>query len=221
MSLESCVVKSHARLFKLFRDFWFFCIVFGFADEHIWPWYKHVASISVKSPVLLSKEHLKSELHHNSALKHDQVSQAELAEIRTALTTCLDQPDATQIIKTLTFAQCSYLQSVFKLETMRVMNSADAASFQKIFHYLEDNAIQKDKAGIWYCIFCMAKKIFLTYLSVINGLPKTMERDRDLETQVQFLLVKVSAPLLTTFFLSEFYRNNSSLTTKQKHSSIT
>ncbi len=86
------------------------------------------------------------------------------------------------------------MQSVLKLETMRVMNSADnAASFQQIFHYLEDNAIQKDKAGIWFCIFCMAKKIFGTYLSVVAGLPKTLERDRDLENQVQFLLVKVCA----------------------------
>lgn len=67
--------KYHSRLFKLFRDFWFFCIVFGFADENIWPWYKHVASISIKSPVLLSREHLRSELHFNYAFKQDQVSQ--------------------------------------------------------------------------------------------------------------------------------------------------
>jgi phosphatidylinositol 4-kinase len=67
--------KFQSRLFKLFRDFWFFCIVFGFADENMWPWYKHVASISIKSPVLLSREHLKSELHFNSAFKQEQVSQ--------------------------------------------------------------------------------------------------------------------------------------------------
>lgn len=67
--------KFQSRLFKLFRDFWFFCIVFGFADENIWAsWYKHVAIISTKSPVLLSKEHLKSELQFNSVIKHDQVS---------------------------------------------------------------------------------------------------------------------------------------------------
>ena len=182
--------RFQSRLFKLFRDFWFFCIVFGFADENLWPWYKHVASISVKSPVLLSKEHLKSELHHNSALKHDQVSQAELTEIRNTLYTWLDQPDASQIIKNLTFAQCSYLQSVFKLETLRVINSADSNSYQQIFQYLEDNAIQKDKAGIWYCIFCMAKKIFTIYLNVMDSLPKNLDRDKELENMVQFLLVK-------------------------------
>ena len=52
-------------------------------------WYRGVALIATKSPVLLSKEHLKSELHHNSAFKNEQVSQAELLEIRNSLTTQL------------------------------------------------------------------------------------------------------------------------------------
>lgn len=73
---------------------------------------------------------------------------------------------------------------------LSVINSADANSFQQIFQYLEDTTIQKDKAGIWYCIFCMAKKSFLIYLDVVYMLPKTPNRDRDLENQVQFLLVK-------------------------------
>jgi phosphatidylinositol 4-kinase len=70
--------KFQSRLFKLFRDFWFFCVVFGFTDEssNTWPlhWYRSVALIATKSPVLLSKEHLKSELHHNSAFKNEQIS---------------------------------------------------------------------------------------------------------------------------------------------------
>lgn len=120
MSIDT---KLQSRFFKLFRDFWFFCVIFGFSDEQagIWPaqWYKGVAQIATKSPVLLSKEHLKSELHFNSAFKNDQASQAELTEIRNSITNLLDQPEASQIIKNLTFAQCSYLQSVFKLETLR------------------------------------------------------------------------------------------------------
>ena len=154
-------------------------------------WYRGVALIATKSPVLLSKEHLKSELHHNSAFKNEQVSQAELLEIRNSLTTQLAEfTDTYQIIKYLTFAQCSYLQSVFKLEKLRIINLSNAYSFQQIFNYLEDTTIQKDKAGIWYCIHCMAKKNFNTYLDVVAKLPKTIERDRDLENMVQFLLVK-------------------------------
>lgn len=70
------------------------------------------------------------------------------------------------------------------------MNSADSNSYQQIFQYLEDTTIQKDKAGIWFCILCMAKKSFSIYLDVVFSLPKTPERDRDLENMVQFLLVK-------------------------------
>ena len=102
----------------------------------------------------------------------------------------LDHPEATQYIKYLTFAQCSYLPSVFKVETLRVVNLSNATAFQQIFHYLEDSTIQKDKEGIWFCIFCMAKKSFQTYLDVVFKLPKTRERDIDLENMVQFLLVK-------------------------------
>ena len=77
MPYEDITSKFQSRLFKLFRDFWFFCVIFGFAEEStsMWPasWYVGVGLIATKSPVLLSKEHLKSELHHNSAFKNEQV----------------------------------------------------------------------------------------------------------------------------------------------------
>ncbi len=200
MPLEAINSKFQSRLFKLFRDFWFFCVIFGFADINItdtsnnsWPhqWYRSLALIATKSPVLLSKEHLKSELHHNSAFKNEQISAAELTEIRNSLSSQLTEfSDTYPIIKYLTFAQCSYLQSVFKLEKLRIQNLSNAYSYQQIFYYLEDITIQKDKAGIWYCILCMANKNFNTYLDVVSKLPKTVERDKDLENMVQFLLVK-------------------------------
>jgi phosphatidylinositol 4-kinase len=72
----------------------------------------------------------------------------------------------------------------------RVKNSSDSQSFQYIFSYLEDATIQKDKAGLWVCIVYIAQKIFNIYLEVMSAQPKTLARDRDLERQVQFLLVK-------------------------------
>lgn len=77
MPTESITSRFQSRLFKLFRDFWFFCVIFNFSDENPnWPsqWYRGVSMIATKSPVLLSKEHLKSELHHNSAFKNEQIS---------------------------------------------------------------------------------------------------------------------------------------------------
>jgi len=71
--VEAITSKFQSRLFKLFRDFWFFCTLFGFTDEASTEWYRCVALIATKSPVLISKEHLKSELHHNSAFKNEQV----------------------------------------------------------------------------------------------------------------------------------------------------
>ena len=43
MPIESITSKFQSRLFKLFRDFWFFCTIFGFTDQasNTWPveWY--------------------------------------------------------------------------------------------------------------------------------------------------------------------------------------
>ncbi|CAF0782495.1 unnamed protein product [Brachionus calyciflorus] len=182
--------NSDLRLLKLFRDFWFFCVVFGFTDETPWPWSKVVASIATKSPVLVSKEHLKSELKFNYVFTDDQASPTELADLKAAITLWFDQQEVANYIKYLTYAQSSYLQSVYKLETLRVRVSADSFAYQQIFQYLEDGTIQKDKANIWFCISCIAKKSFSIYLDVVENLPKTQERDRDLENMVQFLLVK-------------------------------
>lgn len=44
---------------------------------------------------------------------------AEFIEMKNSISAWLDHSEASQIIKNLTFAQCSYLQSVFKLETLR------------------------------------------------------------------------------------------------------
>lgn len=85
--------------------------------------------------------------------------------------------------------KCSNFIFIFFL-IRRVVSLSNAAAFQQIFHYLEDTTIQKDKAGIWFCIFCMAKRSFQSYLDTVSKLPKTRERDLDLENMVQFLLVK-------------------------------
>lgn len=71
-----------------------------------------------------------------------------------------------------------------------MINSGTSSSYQQIFQYLEDTTIQKDKTGIWFCIFCMAKKSFIIYLDVINSQPKTASRDFELDAMMQFILVK-------------------------------
>lgn len=73
-----------ARLQKLFRDFWLYVVIFNFGveDSRFWPkeWFESVRQIAVKSPVLLSSEHLR-ELMYGLALKNDEVTQVNIYDL--------------------------------------------------------------------------------------------------------------------------------------------
>ena len=72
--------------------------------------------------------------------------QAELNEVRTSLLEALSNPaEIITLVNRLNFGQCTYLLSVYRLESLRV--SSDPSKFYSIFDYLEDKAIEKDKAG--------------------------------------------------------------------------
>ncbi|KAJ4431264.1 hypothetical protein ANN_19861 [Periplaneta americana] len=116
------------RLHKLFRDFWLYCVVMGFtaADSGLWPaeWYDGVRNIAVKSPYLVSQTSSRSEmreLQYTSAVRNDSVSLNELQELKTQILNLLEHPtDVTAYVNKLSFAQCTYLLSVYWLEMLRV-----------------------------------------------------------------------------------------------------
>lgn len=148
------------RLHKLFKDFWLYCAVMGFTNARMWPseWIQGVQQIAAKSPLLISQTAHRSEmreLNYTSAIRSDSVS---LNELRSQILYLMDHPPAeiTAYINKLTFAQCTYLLSVYWLETLRVENS-DEPSLEPILTYLCDTALQKDKAGmlLWFlsCVF--------------------------------------------------------------------
>lgn len=182
------------RLHKLFRDFWLYCVVMGFTSgTQLWPddWYLGVKEIAAKSPPLKSREHLRSELHFNSAIRNDAVSGLELQEIRNQILADLEyNSEVSAIINKLTFAQCTYLLSICRLEVFRVETNSSINPFYIIMQYLENHSIQKDKDGIWQCISCISDKIFQVYLEVISKKPKNKIRDNELEEYSIFLLVK-------------------------------
>lgn len=220
--------QPKARLHKLFRDFWLYCVVMGFtaADsgtiivvvgifnllsyisflhncthtvflffpKGLWPpeWYEGVKEIAVKSPYLVSQSSSRSEmreLQYTSAVRNDSVSPNELQELKSNILLLLEHPtDVTAYVNKLTFAQSTYLLSVYWLETMRVQTSNEP-SLQPIYEYLSDAGLQKDKSGIWQCICSVGDRVFSSFLEVMSNKPKDENRERELENHAQFLLI--------------------------------
>ncbi|KAK9746290.1 PI4-kinase N-terminal region [Popillia japonica] len=194
-----------ARLHKLFRDFWLYCVIMGFTPSDLgssafWPqeWYDGVKEIAVKTPPLISPTSSRSEmreLQYTSAVRNESVSVNELQELRTQILELLrGATDVSTYVNKLSFAQLTFLLSVYWVETLRVTNSAEPNLQTIIVDYLCDSALQKDKAGMWNCVSSVGEKVFDKFLEVMKNKPKDAVREADLEEHAQFLLVNFNNP---------------------------
>uniref|UniRef100_A0A1I7TW40 1-phosphatidylinositol 4-kinase n=1 Tax=Caenorhabditis tropicalis TaxID=1561998 RepID=A0A1I7TW40_9PELO len=184
------------KLRSLFRDFWFYCTVLGFDVESssLWPeeWYNAVCETATKTPVLIASENLRSELIDNAAIRSDSISPQELQEMRnTVLAELSHQAEAVPLINRFDFANCTYLLSVHRMESMRLIHANHIDAFSSFFKYIEDKTVRKDKSGLWTCMLAAAPRIFFSWC-----LKMQKRRDNDEPTEdalvwhAQFLLFK-------------------------------
>lgn len=98
------------------------------------------------------------------------ILQNELNNLRQTILTLLGHSAAevTPIVNKLTFAQCTYLLSVYRLEVLRVHEKKDC-SFIDVFQYLEDKAIMKDKAGMWQCLLAVSDEVVNMYVDILSN----------------------------------------------------
>ncbi|VEN47690.1 unnamed protein product, partial [Callosobruchus maculatus] len=130
------------------------------------------------------------ELQYTSAVRNESVSVNELQELRTQILDLLKHPaDVTAYVNKLSFAQCTFLLSVYWVETLRVQHSGEPSLVPIISDYLCDSALQKDKAGMWNCVSSVSERVFEKFLDVMKDRPKDEVREADLEQHAQFLLV--------------------------------
>ncbi|CAH8540893.1 unnamed protein product [Heterobilharzia americana] len=168
------IQNPNQRLLKLFREFWLYVTVMGFADPNstVWP------------------DSLRAELQQSAALSARNLSQTDVSDIRNKLCVLLDNnAETTSLINRMSVTQCIYLMAVYRLESLCIAHSADPEALHRLFMYLEDNIIIKDKFGMWTCISQVAVRIFTRYLAQMKAKPLDTERESIMDMHAQFLLV--------------------------------
>ena len=141
------------------------------------------------------------QLNVNHAISKDGVTYAELQEMKTTFLQLIknhnnesDNPTVYTIIKQYPFGMVIYLLSVYWLEYLRLQMCCDVSTFNKLFDYLEDKALQSDKLQVYECISCIVTKLFGEFCNAIAVKPKTKERDQNLETIAIILLIEFNNP---------------------------
>ena len=158
---EKVLENPNPKLRKLFFDFWLYAVVFGFMDNGLWPqdWYDGVKEVAAKAPKMTFVTGERSEirsLNVNQAIAKEGVTQQELQEMKIQFLTALDNnQEVAKLIQTYTFPIVIYLTSVYWLEYLRIQMSTSVSTFNKLFDYLEDKALQVKRFSLYIVRFLL------------------------------------------------------------------
>ncbi|KAL3320215.1 hypothetical protein Ciccas_001101 [Cichlidogyrus casuarinus] len=190
------IKKPGQKIEKLFRDFWFYCVTLSYNPQAAtleWPkeWYSNLCLIAPKSPTLLFSEPIKSELDHNPALNSRNLSVTDQTIIKTQLCTMFgNDATVTPFINKMNITQCAYLIAVYQVESLYIENSSDPEGLARLFDYLEDPIITKDKFGMLNCMQKVIELVFDKFLRRVVSMPMNWETEAYIDLYAQYLLVK-------------------------------
>jgi hypothetical protein len=78
----SVITEPSERVFRLFQRFWFYCILYGFAESEgaLWPteWHDCLRSIATKSPALVAQNVSYVPLKAVIPLKSEQITKVKI-----------------------------------------------------------------------------------------------------------------------------------------------
>ncbi|CAG8438698.1 9725_t:CDS:10 [Diversispora eburnea] len=115
------LMNASEELVGLFRNLWFHCVLYGFVSEDSWmrEWRDSLIVIAQKTPPLVqesARNYLESDLEFNSVLVRGNSDQ-DLYAVKNALSSFL--PSRAYEIKSFSFAEITFLLSVYHIEMMR------------------------------------------------------------------------------------------------------
>jgi hypothetical protein len=83
----SFIADPSERVYRLFQHFWFYCVLFGFADSDrgLWPseWHDCVQLIATKSPTLVAQNVSYVPLKAAMPLKPEQITKVDMTKNKT------------------------------------------------------------------------------------------------------------------------------------------
>lgn len=143
MQRISVISEPSERVFRLFQRFWFYCVLYGFAESEgsPWPseWHDCVRLIATKSPTLVCPTVSYVPLKAAMPLKPEQITKVNIIEDETIkvffffyllqednnslksklISIFSSYPATKQYIDRFGFEQSAYTLSVYYLETFR------------------------------------------------------------------------------------------------------
>ncbi|KAF9168827.1 phosphatidylinositol-4- kinase [Mortierella sp. AD011] len=148
---------------KLFRDFWFHCILFEFVKDSLWAkeWSGAMQTIARKTPAFVSggqsaTSYLEGDLEYNSVLPRG-IREDEKTHMRATLTSYL--PGQAVVIKTLSSAKVVFLLSVYHVETLR----GRQGNCSHILQYFANTGV--NDGGLSTCLESIADQVINVFIS--------------------------------------------------------